>query len=340
MKNKVISILIICLFIQTVSNAQDKKIPFDKGVLKLCSTKNFVINGYDGNEVIIRSLHSLKAQSIYRGFNLRNDSIRYVANTLNFKGFRGFNLRNDSIRYVAKTLNLKGFPSSNIRLGDSYILKGDSIKSGFSLYYSDNNRGKGLKKLGKKAEAEESGVFLKIEVKGNELIIKDDDSSVFLMISDERYEISIPNSIKIDWDTNGCSSKKYTRFFTSNTSEIKDFKGEVEITSTLKNILLTDVSGPVTINTIGGNVTVKFDKTTPKYLYSIYSNNGFIDIKLPLKSSILIDATADEILSDLDFDIVSEKEKNGAQQMSLKLGSGKVKMKLNACFGNIYLRKK
>ena len=41
-------------------NAQEKKIKFYKGTLKICSSKNFQIEGYDGDEVIIKSLHEKK----------------------------------------------------------------------------------------------------------------------------------------------------------------------------------------------------------------------------------------------------------------------------------------
>lgn len=45
-------------------------------------------------------------------------------------------------------------------------------------------------------------------------------------------------------------------------------------------------------------------------------------------------------MSDIDFSVLSELDTLRGQQMNLKLGSGKVKMKLDAGFGNIYLRKK
>ena len=99
-------------------------------------------------------------------------------------------------------------------------------------------------------------------------------------MGNEQYEIKIPNSIKLDWKTNQCDVKNDQKgtprfFYHSDPSSLSNFSGEVDIESTLTNIKLTDVTGPVTINTIGGNVTVEFDKKKPQKLYSIYSNNGF-----------------------------------------------------------------
>ena len=53
---KLIGFLTVVFFILNV-NAQEKKIKFNKGTLKICSSKSFIIEGYDGDEVIIESLH-------------------------------------------------------------------------------------------------------------------------------------------------------------------------------------------------------------------------------------------------------------------------------------------
>ena len=103
---------------------------------------------------------------------------------------------------------------------------------------------------------------------------------------------------------------------------------------------MTDVTGPVSINSIGGNVTVKFDKKTPRKLYSVYTNNGYIDITLPNTSDVNVDAHGSAIYSDLNFNILEDTEKDGLQKMKLKLKRGNVKMKLEAGYGTIYLRKK
>ncbi len=312
MKNKItISLLVLTFVIFNSFGQEGTKFPFNSGVLKICSSKNFIIKGYDGKEVIIK--------------NLSPDNSNYALSRINRKHTRRITRSNRvSHRY-----------NTDVPFG-----KADSLKvQNIFFFNQDEERSEGLKKLGKKATAHENGIYLQIEQRGNELIISDDTDNMFVMVNNEKYEITIPNSLALKWSTNECNSKNRPYFFSSNSSELIDFKGEVEITFTMNNIILKDVSGPVTVSTIGGNVTVEFNNTKPKKLYSIYSNNGFIDMKLPARSSVNIDASGEEILSDLDFDIVSEKEINGAQQMNLKLGSGQVKMKLNAGYGNIYLRK-
>ena len=307
-------IVIFSLFFALSISAQEgAKFDFSKGTLKICSSKKFVIKGYDGNEVVIKNLSPQKSN--YRVFTSTRPE---KASAPSYRGI-------STTRSYSYTLS-------------------DSVDTDIHFFpriNEDEERSEGLKKLGKKAEAQESGIYLKIEQSNDELKISDDLDNTFVMFNDEKYELLIPNTLKLNWSTNGCENKTRTSavFYSTSKSELIDFKGEVEITSTLNNMNLIDVSGPVTVNTIGGNVIVEFNKTTPNKLYSIYSNNGFIDIKLPAKSNVNIDAKADEILSDLDFNITDENEVNGTQHMNLVLGNGTIKMKLDAGYGNIYLRK-
>jgi len=299
-------------------NAQEKKIKFNNGTLKICSSKNFQIEGYDGDEVIIKSLHEKRE------------------NNLNFV-VRG-----------AKTSTANLNSSNNVVVrGTTSLSKWntDSIKKGNLVFFNhDSSRKKGLEKLGKKHQNSDSGIYFTIEQNGHELVFKDQNQGSFIMSSNEKYLVKIPNSIKLNWQTNNCENKKTSnrqyRFFSSNESSLSNFDGEVEISSTLNNMKLVDVTGPVSINSIGGNVTIEFDKKTPKKLYSIYSNNGFIDITLPSNSDVLVDGEGNAIYSDIHFKVLEEKDEVGKQTMKLKLKNGKVKMKLNAGLGSIYLRKK
>lgn len=316
MRNIKLILVLVFLVVFTV-NAQEKKIKFNKGTLKICSTKNFKIEGYNGSEVIIKSLHEK-----------RNNKFSGLAYTYS----------SSPSSKKSKYLNL----SSN----KGRIIKADSIVFGSQNIFfarTDKDKREGLKRLGKKQENKDLGIYFTIEQKNGELIFKDaTENGQFVMLSNESYLIKIPNSIKLNWDTSNCKKEDSNqRFFYSNkTSSLSNFNGEVELTTSLSNFKLTDVTGPVSINSIGGNVTVEFDKKLPLQLYSIYTNNGFIDVTMPQNSDVNVEALASAVFSDLDFNVLQDSESDGQQHMKLMLKRGKVKMKLEAGFGSIYLRKK
>jgi len=310
---KIFSLVIIVVITVLTVNAQEKKIKFNKGTLKICSTKSFTIEGYDGNEVIVKSLHE-KANQI--------SQIRFSTSAKNKPNVgKVFHTQKGLVKF------------------DSVFVTGQK-----SVYFARTDQGKkeGLRKLGKNNENKDLGIYFTIEQNDGELIFKDDNSGQFVMLSNERYLIKIPNSIKLNWDTSNCKKtpSSHAIFYTNKASSLSNFEGELELTTSLNNFELTDVTGPVSINSIGGNVTVFFDKKLPLKLYSIYTNNGFIDISMPSNSDVHIEASGSAIYSDLAFNMISEKEINNQQKMELKLKRGKTKMMLEAGYGTIYLRKK
>ena len=323
MKNISTVIALVFLTVFTI-NAQEKKIKFNKGTLKICSSKNFKIEGYNGNEVIIKSLHNKNV----RFSNVRNG---YVYTTKPAK----------SSKTIKQSKNDKGVIVSGNLNNKFTIARGKSNSVFFSR--TDASKKEGLKRLGKKQENKELGIYFTIEQKNGELIFKDNTNGQVVMFGNEQYSIKIPNSIKLNWDTSGCKKNNNTApfvLYSSNASSLSNFNGEVEISTSLNNLALTDVTGPVSINSIGGNVTVNFDKKKPLKLYSVYTNNGFIDITMPTTSDVNVDANGAAIYSDLNFNVLSDTESDGQQHMKLKMKGGRVKMKLEAGFGTIYLRKK
>ena len=329
------SILVIALLVVFSTNAQEKKIKFNKGTLKICSSKNFVIEGYDGNEVIIKSLHengNVRIANVRSGFTYSSDGNKFPKRVKGTKKAKTVKGRKDAKN--TDSIVVTSVPNNFVARGKSNY-----------LFFGRNNQSKkeGLKRLGKKQENKELGIYFTIEQKNGELIFKDNQTKgQFVMFGNEKYSIKIPNSIKLNWDTSGCKKNSSSAPFVmySTGSSLSNFNGEVEISTSLNNLKLTDVTGPVSINSIGGNVTVDFIKKKPLKLYSVYTNNGFIDITMPSNSDVNVDANGAAIYSDLNFNVLSDTESDGQQHMKLKMKSGRVKMKLEAGFGTIYLRKK
>lgn len=308
---KIITIVIL-LFIIGVGYSQnnEKRIPFNKGTLKICSTSNMKISGYDGTEVIIKSL---------------NNNVNYAY----------YN------RYGKKINNPQTSDSVFIRYKSFYTTK------------KNKELEKGLTPLGNKSNNPADNLYLDITENPGELTIKDYTTTnssqsntpqiINVANSNNKYEILIPNSIKLLWNTENCTKTNSNTFFITSHSkarELSNFKGEAEISTSYRSINLTDVSGPVIANTIGGNIKVVFDKVSPTNLYSLISNDGYIDVTMSTNANVQLDVTGNRILSDIDFKVLNEDltEFDG-KRMKLQLNGGKTKMKLDASLGSVYLRK-
>jgi hypothetical protein len=206
--------------------------------------------------------------------------------------------------------------------------------------------------LGNKSANPADNLYLDITENAGELIIRDYKTSnsgqnkypvaTTIPAYNHKYELLVPNSVKLLWNTENCTKKNSNTFYIRSNSapwELSNFKGEAEISTSYNSINLVNVSGPVIANSIGGNIKVVFDKTSPSELYSLVTNDGYIDVTLPENANLKVDASGYRILSNIDFKIITETLTDTQKNMQLKLNSGRTKMKIDAGSGSVYLRK-
>ena len=306
----IVTLLVITGVIYSQNN--EKRIKFSKGTLKICSSSNMKIKGYDGDEVIIKNLSNRTNYSFSNFINSNKNEQKSNDSTLTY-----------AYRLLTHTGKKKELE-------------------------------KGLKPLGNKSTNPADNLYLDITENTGELILRDYNhnhsnpgqhnltATTSSFYFNNKYEILIPNSIKLLWNIENCTKKNSNTFFVTSGSdpwELSDFKGDVEVSTSYNSITFTDVNGPVIANTIGGNIKVVFDKVSPNSLYSLISNDGYIDVTLPKNANINVDAIGKRILSDIDFKVLNETIIDGTKGMELQLNSGKTKLKLDAGSGSVYLRK-
>lgn len=304
---KQIIAFIILFMVVEIGNTQDneKRIKFSAGTLNICTSSNMKIKGYDGDEVIIKSL---------------NNQTRYF-------------------------YNLNKISGKEISASDSSGVKAFGYLSSMG---QEKQLEKGLRPLGNKSNNPADNLYLDITEKDGVLTIRDYQPKSMQGITNtftfnNKYELLIPNTLKLSWNSEDCSKTNSNTFYVtsgSQASELSDFEGDVEISFSYRSITMTDVSGPVIANTLGGNIKAVFSRSSPKKLYSLISNTGYIDVELPPSSNLDLVASGNRILSDIDFEVLSEDitSLSGAKKMHLKLNAGTSKMKLDAGSGSIYLR--
>ena len=307
----IVTLLVITGVIYSQNN--EKRIKFSKGTLKICSSSNMKIKGYDGDEVIIKNLSNRTNYSFSNFKNSNKNEQQSTDSTLTTYAYR-------LLTHTGKKKELE----------------------------------KGLKPLGNKSTNPADNLYLDITENTGELILRDYNhnhsnpgqhnltATTSSFYFNNKYEILIPNSIKLLWNIENCTKKNSNTFFVTSGSdpwELSDFKGDVEVSTSYNSITFTDVNGPVIANTIGGNIKVVFDKVSPNSLYSLISNDGYIDVTLPKNANINVDAIGKRILSDIDFKVLNETIIDGTKGMELQLNSGKTKLKLDAGSGSVYLRK-
>ncbi len=189
------------------------------------------------------------------------------------------------------------------------------------------DRAKGLKPI-YPGGTDNSGLGLSVEKNGNLI-----DATCILPFTKKReFTVKVPENISI---------KVKSECQNSSDIFINNMKNEIEI-QTCHDIDLKNVSGPLVLSTIAGDINIIFSSLSNNNPISINSISGDIDITLPDKTAADVDlqTVTGTMYSDFDFSENSKDMKRvGGNQVSCKLNGGGPKYSIVTVSSNIYLRK-
>lgn len=195
-----------------------------------------------------------------------------------------------------------------------------------------NERAEGLRIINAMGMEDNTGIGLSVTDKGGNIEVYQ-----LSKMSSKTYTIKVPKGVSIVYEHSGVHGSK-----------VKFTKVEGEIsTSTLHNgVILQDVTGPMTINTVHGAIDVVFSEVSQKSPASIVSVHGPVDVTLPAntKANLKIHTNWGEVFASPDLKIEFEQsgdmKRYGGNDMRAKLNGGGVEITLSSTHNNIYLRKK
>lgn len=188
-------------------------------------------------------------------------------------------------------------------------------------------RAKGLKPI-YSSGTDNSGIGVSVEKEGSNVNI----TCLLPFTRNANYSIKIPENISVEIES-GCEN--------SNHISITNMNNEIVIKN-CHDIDLKNITGPVVLSSISGNINVDFGSFSANKPSSINSVSGDIDVTIPQKAEAQIELSTINGSFYSDFE-VKQAEKNlkriGGSQMSFDLNGGGFKFDITTVTGNIYLRK-
>jgi lia operon protein LiaG len=189
-------------------------------------------------------------------------------------------------------------------------------------------RAKGLKPV-YPGGTDNTGIALSVEKNGNDIRVR---CLQPITNHEGSYKLKVPESMVLRIKS-GCER---------NTSvNIQNMKNEVEV-DICENIKLRNVSGPLVLNTISGNIDVVFGELNNTRPISIAAISGEVDVTLPAKATVNLEMTnvSGTMYSDFDFNSDhKDLQRVGGNTINAKLNGGGTDLKITNVSGNIYLRK-
>ncbi|HLN56645.1 MAG TPA: DUF4097 family beta strand repeat-containing protein [Bacteroidales bacterium] len=173
-----------------------------------------------------------------------------------------------------------------------------------------------------------TGLGLSVQKEGNTVMI----TCLLPFTRSSGYSLRIPENLSIELES-GCEY--------SNSVSITGIKNEIAIKS-CHGIDLKNITGPVVLSSISGDINISFGSTISDKTSSINAISGDVDITLPSKTQVSIDLSTINGAFYSDFDI-ADTQKNmkriGGNNLNFDLNGGGFKFDIVTVSGNVYLRK-
>jgi hypothetical protein len=189
------------------------------------------------------------------------------------------------------------------------------------------DKAKGLKAVFPSG-TDNTGIGLDVQKSGNIITIQ----CLLPFSQNGEYTLRVPDNLALEFES-GCER--------SNSISVANTKNEIDIKN-CHDIKLKNVSGPLVLATISGNIDITLGTLNSEKPFSINSISGDIDITIPLKTAANLELSTitGSFYSDFDFtDVQKDLKRVGGSKLNYALNGGGFKFNLVTVSGNIYLRK-
>jgi lia operon protein LiaG len=188
-------------------------------------------------------------------------------------------------------------------------------------------RAKGLKPI-YPGGTDNTGIGLATEKNDNRVEV----SCLLPFSRNGEYRMKVPDNLALEIHS-GCEN--------SNDITITNMKNEIEIQN-CADIRMDNVTGPLILSTISGNIDIVCKSIAANTPFSINSVSGDIDISLPENAAVNLEmrTMSGGFYSDFDFtETQKDMKRVGGNELKYSLNGGGSKFSVVTISGNIYLRK-
>ncbi len=194
-----------------------------------------------------------------------------------------------------------------------------------------DHRAEGLRAVSSLGLEDNTGVGLSVVDKGSTYEVYQ-----LKKMDGPRVKILVPKGVSITYSHSSPHGSDIT---------FRNVEGEIETSTVHNGVHLENVTGPLNIKTVHGEIEANFNANI-KSPISLISTHGLVDVTIPttLKATMSMSTSFGEIFVDpafkLEIEPKSDWVKYGSNKVNGKINGGGLDFTLSSTHNNIYLRKK
>jgi hypothetical protein len=196
-----------------------------------------------------------------------------------------------------------------------------------------DERAEGLRSVNREGLEDNSGIGLSVQEKGTAIEVQQ-----MKRMGGPDVLIKVPKGVVVSYQ----HSSPY-----GSEVEFKNVESEIEVSTVHNRVQLDNVTGPMTVKTVHGDIDASFGANI-KAPVSVISVHGHVDVALPLatKANMRMGTVYGEIFVDPAFKLEIDRGTSGSlvkyssDNITGKINGGGLEINLNSTHNNVYLRKK
>ncbi len=194
-----------------------------------------------------------------------------------------------------------------------------------------DHRADGLQAVSSMGLEDNTGIGLAVQDKGTTYEVYQ-----LKKMDGPRVKILVPKGVSIYYDHSSPHGSDVT---------FKNVEGEIETSTVHNGVHLNNVTGPLNIKTVHGEIEADFSAGMKSPIL-LSSTHGLVDVTIPasLKVTMNMSTSWGEIFVDpafkLEIEPKSDWVKYGSNKVNGKINGGGLDLTLSSTHNNIYLRKK
>ena len=195
----------------------------------------------------------------------------------------------------------------------------------------DDDRAKGLRAVSATGYEDNTGIGLSVQDKGATVEVYQ-----LKKMDGPRVKIQVPKGVSVYYSHTSPHGDDIT---------FRNVEGEIETSTVHNGVKLVNVTGPLTIKTVHGDIEAEINSNM-KGPITMSSNHGLVDVTIPAAAKLTMNLGTNwgEIFVDpaikLEIEPKSDWVKYGSNKINGKVNGGGLEVNLSSDHGNVYLRKK